>query len=44
MGEAAFTGKYEPARGDHASLDCVAVFDGTSFRLELLGATVKSLR
>lgn len=42
MGEAAFTGKYEPARGD--LLDCVAVFDGTSFRLERLGATVKSLR
>lgn len=42
MGDAAFAGKFEPARGD--GLDCVAVFDGTSFRLELLGATVKSLR
>ena len=41
MGDAAFTGKYEPSRD---GLDCVAVFDGTSFRLELLGATVKNLR
>ena len=42
MGEAAFAGKWEPAKGD--GLDVVAVFDGTSFRLELLGATVKSLK
>jgi hypothetical protein len=41
MGEAAFSGKYEPSRD---GLDCVAIFDGSSFRLELLGAAVKSLR
>ena len=42
MGDAAFTGKWEPAKGD--GLDAVAIFDGTSFRLELLGASVKSLK
>lgn len=42
MGEATFTGKWEPAKGD--GLDAVAIFDGTSFRLELLGASVKSLK
>lgn len=41
MGDAAFTGRYEPSRD---GLDCVAIFDGTSFRLELLGASVKNLR
>lgn len=41
MGEAAFAGKYEPSRD---GLDCIAIFDGTSLRLELLGATVKNLR
>ena len=41
MGDAAFAGKYEPSRD---GLDCVALFDGASFRLELLGAAVKNLR
>ncbi len=41
MGEAAFAGKYEPSKD---GLDCIAIFDGTSLRLELLGATVKNLR
>ena len=41
MEEASFSGKYEPSRD---GLDCVAIFDGTSFRLELLGASIKNLR
>jgi hypothetical protein len=41
MGDSAFTGKYEPSKD---GLDYVAVFDGATFRLELLGAAVKSLR
>lgn len=41
MGEAAFAGKYEPSKD---GLDCIAIFDGTGFRLELLSATVKHLR
>ena len=37
-----FQGKYEaPGR---EGLDCVAIFDGTGFRLELLTAAVQSLR
>ena len=42
MGETAFAGRYEPCRDD--GLDCVAVFDGTTFRLERLGAVAKNLR
>lgn len=37
-----FQGRYEAAGA--AGLDCVAIFDGQSFRLELLSATVQSLR
>ncbi len=32
-----FTGKLEPCQGD---LDCVAIFDGTSWRLEVLSASI----
>lgn len=33
-----FQGKFEPSRDD---LDCVAVFDGTTFHLELMSGSVK---
>lgn len=37
----AFSGKHEPSRD---GLDCVAIFDGEGFRLEVLGASVKNLK
>ena len=37
----AFAGKHEPSRD---GLDCVAIFDGEGFRLEVLGAAVKNLK
>ncbi len=37
---AQFMGKLEPAKADN--LDCVAVFDGKGWRLELLSATIRT--
>ena len=36
-----FRGQFEPSKDD---CDCVAIFDGTSFRLERAAGQVKSLR
>lgn len=40
-GDMAFSGRYERSRD---GLDCVAIFDGATWRLELLDGLVKGLR
>ena len=39
--DVAFSGRYESSRDN---LDCVALFDGTSWRVELVQGLVKTLK